>query len=220
MSQAVAIALDGPTGGTAEEVSGFTSFSLFILWIVSTVHAFRINKKYRKESMPEGLMDSEKQGLSSVKKLGVVASGGLFRVGRLARNKVKAVPNLPPPKLDKSDIGTFASLSADLYASQDEVSRSSTPNSISAVPVDVNTADLKTLVSRLNLSLESAEKVLLARQSNRGFKQVEDFVHSAGLKPHEFVKIRSLVTVVALDLDQSSKQQPDDRPSSGRKLDL
>jgi DNA uptake protein ComE-like DNA-binding protein len=218
--QAVAIALDRPAGGTAEESSEFTAISMFILWIVSTVHAFRINKKYRNEFMPDGLMNNEKQWPRSTKILGVVASGGLVRVGRLARNKIKSVPNLPPPKLDKSDASTFESLSADLYASQDEVSRSSTTNSISAVPVDVNTADLKTLVNRLNLSLESAERVLLARQANRGFGQIEDFVHSAGLKPHEFVKIRSLVTIVALDLDQSAKQKLDDRPSSGRKLDL
>ena len=42
---AIAFAISEPTGGTAEELSTTSAFSYLTLWIVRTIHAFRVNKQ-------------------------------------------------------------------------------------------------------------------------------------------------------------------------------
>ena len=181
---ALAIAISEPTGGTAEEFSDTTGALILILWVVSTVHAFRVNKKYRSNA--------------------------------LASNVVPGIAHITHPPMSSDSI---ESLSGGFFATREELGQKG--NSVaSAIPVDVNSADLQTLLTRLNLSPESAERVLLDRQTETGFKQVEDFVRSSGLRPHEFAKIRSLVHVVPRERAEPSAIEFENRPGSGRILDL
>jgi hypothetical protein len=185
LALALAIAISEPTGGTAEEFSDTTGALILILWVVSTVHAFRVNKKYRSNAM--------------------------------ASNEVPGVTHttLPPPMSNDS----IESLSGGFFATREELGQKGNPVA-SAIPVDINSADLQTLLTRLNLSPESAERVLLDRQTGTGFEQVEDFVRSSGLRPHEFAKIRSLVRVVPRERAEPSAIEFENRPGSGRVLDL
>ena len=188
LALALAIAISEPTGGTAEEFSDTTGALILILWVVSTVHAFRVNKKYRSNAM--------------------------------ASNVVPGVTHIaPPPTTTPMSSDSIESLSGGFFATREELDQKGNPV-VSAIPVDVNSADLQTLLSRLNLSPESAERVLLDRQTETGFKQVEDFVRSSGLRPHEFAKIRSLVHVVPRERAEPSAIEFENRPGSGRILDL
>ena len=184
LALALAIAISEPTGGTAEEFSGTSSVLMLILWIGSTVHAFRVNKKYRSDAF--------------------------------VSNVVPEVAHSVP--LSKSS-DSIESLSGGFFATPEELGQKE--NAVaSAIPVDVNSADLQTLLTRLNLSPESAERVLLDRQTANGFERVEDFVRSSGLKPHEFAKIRNLVHVVPRKRAEPSANEFENRPGSGRVLDL
>ena len=184
---ALAIAISEPTGGTAEEFSDTTGALILILWVVSTVHAFRVNKKYRSNA--------------------------------LASNVVPGIAHITPPPPPPMSSDSIESLSGGFFATREELDQKGNPV-VSAIPVDVNSADLQTLLSRLNLSPESAERVLLDRQTETGFKQVEDFVRSSGLRPHEFAKIRSLVHVVPRERAEPSAIEFENRPGSGRVLDI
>ena len=187
LALALAIAISEPTGGTAEEMSDTTGALILILWVVSTVHAFRVNKKYRSNA--------------------------------LASNVVPGVTHIAPPTTTPMSSDSIESLSGGFFATREELGQKG--NSVaSAIPVDVNSADLQTLLTRLNLSPESAERVLLDRQTGTGFEQVEDFVRSSGLRPHEFAKIRSLVHVVPRERAEPSAIEFENRPGSGRVLDL
>ena len=185
---ALAIAISEPTGGTAEEFSDTVTAIFLSIWVVSTVHAFRVNKKHR--------------------------------MNLLERQPLREVAGVPPLVSSAAATSSFESLSAGYFADQNQPSETTAPNVVSAVPVDVNSADLPTLLTRLNLSPESAERVLLDRQTGAGFERVEDFVRSAGLKPHEFLKIRNLVQVVPLERAAPSTNEFESRPGSGRVLDL
>ena len=187
LALALAIAISEPTGGTAEEMSDTTGALILILWVVSTVHAFRVNKKYRPNAM--------------------------------ASNVVPGVTHIAPPTPTPMSSDSIESLSGGFFATREELDQKGNPV-VSAIPVDVNSADLQTLLSRLNLSPESAERVLLDRQTGTGFEQVEDFVRSSGLRPHDFAKIRSLVHVVPRERAEPSAIEFENRPGSGRVLDL
>lgn len=185
---ALAIAISEPTGGTAEDFSDTSTVIVLLIWVVSTVHAFRVNKKHR-------------MGL----------------LGQLPLGEVREVSTLSPGATPTS---SFESLSVGYFSGQDQLKETSNTNMVSAVPVDVNSADLQTLLERLSLSPESAERVLLDRQSAGGFQRVDEFVRSAGLKPHEFAKIRNIVEVVPRTQTELPTNEFESRPGSGRVLDL
>jgi DNA uptake protein ComE-like DNA-binding protein len=185
---ALAIAISEPTGGTAEEFSDTSGVIILLIWVVSTVHAFRVNKKHR-----------------------------MSLLGQLPLGEVREVSTLSPGATPTS---SFESLSAGYFSGQDQIKETSNTNMVSAVPVDVNSADLQTLLARLSLSPESAERVLLDRQTAGGFQRVDEFVRSAGLKPHEFAKIRNLVEVVPRTQTELPTNEFESRPGSGRVLDL
>jgi DNA uptake protein ComE-like DNA-binding protein len=185
---ALAIAISEPTGGTAEEFSDTSGGIILLIWVVSTVHAFRVNKKHR-----------------------------MSLLGQLPLDEVREVSTLSPGATPTS---SFESLSVGYFSGQDQLKETSNTNMVSAVPVDVNSADLQTLLARLSLSPESAERVLLDRQTAGGFQRVDEFVRSAGLKPHEFAKIRNLVEVVPRTQTELPTNEFESRPSSGRVLDL
>jgi DNA uptake protein ComE-like DNA-binding protein len=185
---ALAIAISAPTGGTAEEFSGTSGVIILLIWVISTVHAFRVNKKHR-----------------------------MSLLGQLPLGEVREVSTLSPGATPTS---SFESLSAGYFSGQDQLKETSNTNMVSAVPVDVNSADLQTLLARLSLSPESAERVLLDRQTAGGFQRVDEFVRSAGLKPHEFAKIRNLVEVVPRTQTELPTNEFESRPGSGRVLDL
>jgi hypothetical protein len=113
----------------------------------------------------------------------------------------------------------FESLSEGYFARIEELDKNDDAV-VSAIPVDVNSADLQTLLTRLNLSPAGAEQVLLLRQSTGGFRQIEDFVRTAGLKPHEFAKIRNLVQLSPIERENLPGQQPEGRSGPGRVLDF
>jgi len=185
---ALAIAISEPTGGTAEEFSDTSGVIILLIWVISTVHAFRVNKKHR-----------------------------MSLLGQLPLGEVREVSTLSPGATPTS---SFESLSAGYFSGQDQLKETSNTNMVSAVPVDVNSADLQTLLARLSLSPESAERVLLDRQTAGGFQRVDEFVRSAGLKPHEFAKIRNLVEVVPRTQTELPTNEFESRPGSGRVLDL
>lgn len=185
---AIAIAISEPTGGTAEEFSDTSAAIVLLIWVVSTVHVFRVNKKHR--------------------------------TNLLERQSITEAAGVSPLVQSSAAISPFESLSAEYFADPKQSSETAVTNVVSAVPVDVNSADLATLLTRLNLSPESAERVLLDRQTVSGFKQVAEFVRSAGLKPHEFAKIKDLVLVIPKEHAESSMNEFESRPGSGRVLDL
>jgi hypothetical protein len=184
---ALAIAISEPTGGTAEEFSGTSTSIILGIWIASTTHAFRINKKHRSEVSSEG--------------------------------SALGVPHLPPPSPPHASGDSFESLSGGYFASQKELTLENDAD-VSAMPVDVNSADLQTLLTRLNLSPAGAEQVLLGRQATGGFGQIEEFVQTAGLKPHEFAKIRNLVVITPTERENLAGPQQEGRSGSGRILDI
>jgi hypothetical protein len=171
---ALAFAISEPTGGTAEELSTTSALLYLTLWIVGTVHAFRINKQNR-------------------------TSGSIAESDRVV---------LPTTNFESinSETSEFESLPNAYFASP--------------VQVDVNTADLHTLLTNLYLSPASAEQVLAFRLENGGFSRIEDFVTTAGLKPHDFAKIRDRVTVVPVESGIAETQKSDGSSSTGRVLDL
>jgi hypothetical protein len=183
---AIAIAISEPTGGTSEEFSDATGTSIIVLWIASTVHAFRVNKKNRSKSR---------------------------------ENNVAPVVAHIPSQSPQISGDRFESLSEGYFARIEELDKNDDAV-VSAIPVDVNSADLQTLLTRLNLSPAGAEQVLLLRQSTGGFRQIEDFVRTAGLKPHEFAKIRNLVQLSPIERENLPGQQPEGRSGPGRVLDF
>jgi hypothetical protein len=183
---AIAIAISEPTGGTSEEFSDATGTSIIVLWIASTVHAFRVNKKNRSKSR---------------------------------ENNVAPVVAHIPSQSPQISGDRFESLSEGYFAKIEELDKNDDAV-VSAIPVDVNSADLQTLLTRLNLSPAGAEQVLLLRQSTGGFRQIEDFVRTAGLKPHEFAKIRNLVQLSPIERENLPGQQPEGRSGPGRVLDF
>jgi hypothetical protein len=185
---ALAFAISEPTGGTAEELSDTAGFSYLTLWIVGTIHAFRINKQNR-------------------------TSGSIVESDRIV---------LPTNNFESinSETSEFDSLSNAYFVSPSAQSNFNGGISTSPVQVDVNTADLHTLLTVLNLSPSSAEQVLSFRLKNGGFSRIEDFVTTAGLKPHDFAKIRDRVTVVPIESGMVEMQKSDGSSSSGRVLDL
>lgn len=185
---AIAFAISEPTGGTEEELSTTSALSYLTLWIVGTVHAFRVNKQNR-------------------------TIGSIVESDRI----VLPTSNFESVNPETSE---FESLPNAYFASPSAQSNFNRGNSISSVQVDVNTADLHTLLTNLSLSPASAERVLSFRLENGGFSRIEDFVTTAGLKPHDFAKIRDRVTVVSTESEIVETQRSDGSSGTGRVLDL
>ena len=185
---AIAFAISEPTGGTAEELSTTSALSYLTIWIVGTIHAFRVNKQNR-------------------------ASGSIAESDRI----VLPTSNFESVNPETSE---FESLPNAYFASPSAQSNFNGGNSSSSVQVDVNTADLHTLLTNLNLSPASAEQVLSFRLENGGFSRIEEFVATAGLKPHDFAKIKDRVSVVPKESRIVETQKSDGSSSTGRVLDL
>lgn len=59
-----------------------------------------------------------------------------------------------------------------------------------AEPVDVNTANQRTLARLTGMDRARAKTVVAARAKRGGFASLEDFAGTAGLQPHELVRLR------------------------------
>lgn len=178
-------------------------------------------------SEPTGGTAEEFSGTSSAIILGIwIASTAhafqtnkKYRSEALSEVEALGVPHVPPPAPTNTSNESFVSLSDGYFATRKELTLEDAAD-VSAVPVDVNSADLQTLLTRLNLSPEDAERVLLTRQATGGFGQIEEFVQTAGLKPHEFAKIRNLVVITPIERENLVGPKHEGRSGSGRILDI
>ena len=69
------------------------------------------------------------------------------------------------------------------------------PSSPAAVgPVDVNSAPAGDITAAVGLDEATAQRIVAAREQRRGFQGIDDLVASAGLQPHELLKLRGKVT--------------------------
>ena len=208
---AFAIAISEPTGGTAEEFSDTSAALILGIGIASTTHAFWTNKKHRSEASSEGRRPGEGRLEYAVRRLEEIDAA------------LEPAPRRPrpaaPPSPSHASGDSFESLSGGYFATPKELMLENAAG-VSVVPVDVNSADLQTLLTRLNLSPADAERVLLARQATGGFGQIEEFVRTAGLKPHEFAKIRNLVMIRPIERENLVGPQREGRSGSGRILDI
>ena len=243
---AFAIAISEPTGGTAEEFSDTSAALILGIGIASTTHAFWTNKKHRSEASSEGRRPGEGRLEAAVPRLeethafwtnkkhrSEASSEGRrpgegrleYAVRRLEEidAALEPAPRRPrpaaPPSPSHASGDSFESLSGGYFATPKELMLENAAG-VSVVPVDVNSADLQTLLTRLNLSPADAERVLLARQATGGFGQIEEFVRTAGLKPHEFAKIRNLVMIRPIERENLVGPQREGRSGSGRILDI
>ncbi|GAB3618208.1 hypothetical protein GCM10027416_27650 [Okibacterium endophyticum] len=78
-------------------------------------------------------------------------------------------------------------------------------------PIDVNTASQRELSRLPGMDRRSAKAVVKARTERGGFASVEDFARTAGLQPHEIVRLRDLTVC---------SPRPRAARSFGRRLDL
>lgn len=76
-------------------------------------------------------------------------------------------------------------------------------------PIDVNLASLSDLLGLAGLDADSAERAILARQRQDGFRSVEEFISAAQLPPHISENLRDRLTVSSHLPEIHEPEQPD-----------
>ena len=90
------------------------------------------------------------------------------------------------------------------------------PPGSGAKVVDVNSAPESEIAALPGVGAILAKKACQHRESNGGFRSVDEFFHVLGLKPHAIERIRPLVTVGSPSPDSPPPFSP---PSGGRVVD-
>ena len=67
-----------------------------------------------------------------------------------------------------------------------------------AAPVNLNTATAEQLATIPGVGPKTAERIIEYRQKNGGFKKVEDLMNVNGVGEKSFLKMKPLITVVAV----------------------
>lgn len=99
----------------------------------------------------------------------------------------------PTPLLDVDTSAYFAPTAPNPTVPPTTAAAPVPPPSTSGA-VDINAADAATIASGVGLTASTAERIVSAREQRRGFQNVDDLVGSAGLQPHELLKLRGKVT--------------------------
>jgi competence protein ComEA len=79
-----------------------------------------------------------------------------------------------------------------------------------AAPLNLNTATAAQLEALPGVGAATAKLIVEHRQKNGGFKKVEELMTIKGIGEKSFLKLKSMVTVVA---DKAERHEP---PASGR----
>ncbi|MGQ5263628.1 ComEA family DNA-binding protein [Micromonospora sp. ZYX-F-536] len=74
--------------------------------------------------------------------------------------------------------------------------------------LDVNAATSEQLAALAHFDPERAQRVVAERQVRRGFGSVEEFAAVANLAPHEFARLKSLVTCVPQQITPAGQPPP------------
>lgn len=92
-------------------------------------------------------------------------------------------------------------------------------------PIDINSADVAEIASGVGLDAPTAERIVATRVQRQGFRDLDDLVVTAGLQPHELLKLRGKVAFGSYRPTMPSTSPapeqpfPPTEPPSGRILD-
>ncbi|MCM0673211.1 helix-hairpin-helix domain-containing protein [Micromonospora phytophila] len=108
-----------------------------------------------------------------------------------------SLPTSAPPAVDEvlPQPGAYSGVAAPVASAP---TQPSPQPPVAARPgvVDVNAATLEQLAALAHFDPERAQRVVAERQVRRGFGSVEEFAAVANLAPHEFARLKTLVTCV------------------------
>jgi competence protein ComEA len=80
-----------------------------------------------------------------------------------------------------------------------------TPAATAAAPLNLNTATSAQLESLPGVGKSMADRIIEYRQKNGGFKKAEDLMNVKGIGEKSFLKLKSMVTVVAAKTERPAQ---------------
>lgn len=167
-------------------------FLLFVGWISSVIHAFRIRKEYllRLEAVELRKPEEERRLRGKIESEYGVRLKQETASSQMNGQQINPVP--PPIRTTDDD---------------NPVQR------MNPVPLDLNQASELELAELPGVGAILAKKAIKERENKGGFRSLEDFSHFLGLKPHIVERIRPLVIVTIPKEDQPQQW-------SGRMVDF
>lgn len=179
---------------------------IIVLWIGLMVYGFVANRDYlrwRASSTGASAWYNQSAGAASATNLAPAPTEPV----------AYSAPVAPTPLLDVDSSPYFAPTAP------------SVPPAAASGPVDVNSADVATIAFAVGMDTSTAERIVSAREQRRGFQSIDDLVASAGLQPHELMKLRGKIVFgqysPSTQPAANTVQQPTPPhdPRSGRILD-
>jgi Helix-hairpin-helix motif len=200
---------------------------LFIGWLGGTVHAIFLNRDYLRWRATRGdepwyAQEGARSTESQFQQAGLTMTGTAPPTSDAAPDRILGV--------DEADYYSLSPRPDQRAANPTPVNLRSKSNTRLAPPVasptpgqptspssdnrvDVNTSNARALAELPGLDLAWAHHIISVREARRRFHNLNDFVTSVGLQPHQLIKLKPYVVVI----DAANQAQ---QSRTGRILDL
>lgn len=173
---------------------------LFVLGVVSLVHAFKVRMEYLIRL--EALQSREADRIAALRReIKREYSAG---TQESAPNQSSAQPRSSTPQIRDQERPPTSSI---------QTSDRSPSASSQTSTIDLNNSSEQELASLPGIGVIVAKRAVDLRESGGGFRSVEDFGEALNLKPHVVERIKPLVSI-------SPAQQPRRSDSSDRMVDF